>query len=386
MRERQARRWSVLLGYRVDVADSILVVDDNAENRALAQAALGDEDYEVRLANDGAAAIAAVQAAIPDCILMDVRMPKLDGIEACRRIRALPGADVIAIIFVTAQREVETFDRALAAGGDDFITKPYRPDELVVRVGTALRLRRLATERGHLVAELKDQRDRLQRVELHKEQLVAFLVHDLKNPVHTIELDARAIQRNSASPERVRTAAGRIHDESVSLLRMITNLLDISRADEGHLVPARRMIDAEELVRKTMAELGSRAAGAKVELALDLGLGVSQLHVDPDLMARVIANLLDNAIRHAPEGSAVRLALVRVEGGIELRIRDAGSGVPADQRDQVFERFQRGGARSARSNHGLGLAFCKLVVDAHGGRIWIEDGSPGAVFCVWLSA
>ena len=100
------------------------MVDDNVQSRALAQATLEDEGYRVVLARDGEAAIAAVSETPPSCILMDVRMPRLDGIAACEQIRALPGGEAIAIIFVTAQREVETFDRALAAGGDDFITKP----------------------------------------------------------------------------------------------------------------------------------------------------------------------------------------------------------------------------------------------------------------------
>ena len=362
---------------------TVLVVDDNAENRALAKAALEDEGYAVALATTGEEAVAVAASTVPACILMDVRMPKLDGIAACEQIRTQPKGDTIAIIFVTAQRDVETFDRALAAGGDDFITKPYRPAELIVRVQTALRLRRIAIERSELFAQLKQQRDALQRLELQKEQLVAFLVHDLKNPVNAIDLFAQSLERGAGDPERVRRSVGKIREETRALLRMITNLLDISKADEGRLAPKPTKIAARDLVQDVVDELGATASRAGVSIATDIA--AQELETDRDLTARVLANLIDNAIRHAPEGTEIRIAVRQATDGVELRVADAGPGVPAELREQVFERFRSGADTATRTNRGLGLAFCKLAVEAQGGRIWIEDGSPGAVFCVRLT-
>jgi signal transduction histidine kinase len=360
-------------------ATTVLVVDDNAENRALARATLEDEDYRVVLATGGEEAIAATQTERPDCILMDIRMPRIDGIETCRRIRELPRGDEIAIVFLTAQRDVATFDRAVAAGGDDFMTKPYRPDELLVRVQTALRLRRMAAERGDLVEQLVQQRDRLQRLELQKEQLVAFLVHDLKNPVNAIELQAELITRQADNAPRARAAAARIKDDTRALMRMILNLLDISKADEGGLAPARQTIEAGDLISAIRSELDARAAAAGVRIEIAIAMDAVRLDADPDLVGRVLANLVDNAIRHSPEDGVVRVSVTRASEGVELRVADAGVGVPEDQREAVFERFRSGATHSA--NRGLGLAFCKVAVEAHGGRIWIEGGGPGAVFC-----
>lgn len=356
----------------------ILIADDVAENRALARATLEDEGYRVALANDGLEAVAAVGREKPDCILMDIRMPKLDGVLAAKQIRLLAEGKDVAIIFVTAQRDVATFDRALAAGGDDFITKPYRPDELLVRVQTAMRLRRLAAERTELVAELKLQRDRLQRLELQKEQLVAYLVHDFKNPVNAIDLHTQVIARNAVAPDRVRSAAEKIKDETRTLLRLITNLLDISKGDEGSLAPARRPVDVRDLVESAIDELSIRASSAGVHLHAHVGAGVMQ--ADPDLMRRVLANLIDNAIRHSPEGADIRVSAEQHQDGIELAVSDAGGGIPTDRRDTVFERFQSDGAERTATNRGLGLAFCKIAVEAHGGRIWVDDAAPGAVF------
>jgi len=354
---------------------TVLVVDDNAENRALAKATLDDEGIHAVLASNAEQGIAAFTAEHPDCILLDVRMPGVDGIAACQRIRALPGGDQVAIVFVTAQRDVDTFDRAVLAGGDDFLTKPFRPGELIVRVQTALRLRKFAAERSELAAELKRQRDELQRLQLQKEVLTGFLVHDLKNPVNTIELQAQRVLRNSAADAKSREAAGKIHDETRSLMRMITNLLDIGKADEGRLAPSRTSVGARELVGGVISELEARAAANQVALAIDGD--DAALYVDRDLMHRVLANLVDNAIRHAPESSTVRVAIARGE----LRVIDAGPGIAEADRAAVFERFVTSGAGT---NRGLGLAFAKLAVEAHGGRISIGDAAPGAIFSIEL--
>jgi signal transduction histidine kinase len=358
-------------------ARTVLVADDNAENRALAKATLEDEGYRVVLAHNGEQAVEQFAAEHPDCILMDIRMPVVDGIEACKRIRALAGGGDVAIIFLTAQREVETFDRALQAGGDDFVTKPFRPSELLVRVQTALRLRHIATERSELAEQMRQQRDQLLRLHLQREQFTAFLVHDLKNPVNSIELQSQVIGRDAAASDRTKRAAASIQQETRSLLRMITNLLDIAKADEGRLAPARQTVEAEKLVQDVIAELAVRATGAGISLAASVE--TPQLAVDPDLMHRVLANLVENAIRHAPEGSEIRIRAARGDGYTELRVSDAGTGVPADVRDKIFERFESG-ASATRSNRGLGLAFCKIAVEAHGGQIWVEDAAPGAVF------
>ncbi|MEO6773634.1 MAG: hybrid sensor histidine kinase/response regulator [Kofleriaceae bacterium] len=363
---------------------TILVVDDNAANRALAQATLEDDGYRVVLASGGEAGIAAFEREHPDCILLDVRMPGMDGPTTCEKIRALPSGALVPIVFVTAQRDVETFDRTVLAGGDYFLSKPFRPNELISRVEAALKLRKLAVERLELYGEVKRQRDDLQRLELQKEQLVAFLVHDLKNPVNAIDLHAEIILRDGDGSDRSKRAAQKIRDEGRSLIRMITTLLDIAKADEGRLVPVRRRIALEPIVSAVIAELEVLAHATGIQLVARLEAPV--VSADPELLRRILENLVENAIRHGPEGSDVVISSREADGGIELRVQDGGPGVPAAQRELIFERFvQHGSDHATRTNRGLGLAFCKLAVAAHGGRIWTEDACPGAAFCVWMS-
>jgi two-component system, sensor histidine kinase and response regulator len=359
----------------------VLVIDDNAANRALAQATLEDEGYHVLLAASGEAGIAAFLADQPDCVLLDIQMPGMDGVTACRRIRELPGGADVPIVFLTAQRDVDTFDRAQVAGGDDFLTKPFRPAELVLRIEAAMKLHQISIERNELIELLRRQRDDVMRLQLQREQLIAFLVHDLKNPVHAIKLNSELIGRDQAISPRSLAAAARITSDSESLLRMIMNLLDLSKADEGRLVPVREPIEIAALAAEIAGAMAARARSAEIEIITDVA--PRTLHADPDLVRRVLENLIDNAIRHAPAETQVRISSAAHGAGVELRVADAGPGVPPALRERVFERFVQGDA-GPRGSRGLGLAFCKLAIEAHGGSIWIEDANPGAIFCVRL--
>lgn len=361
----------------------ILVVDDNAENRALAQATLEDEGYEVVLASDGAAGLRAFEELEPDCVLLDVRMPGLDGFAVCARIRELPRGKETPVVFLTALRDVDTFDRALRAGGDDFLTKPIRPTELVLRVHAALRLGRMSSELREHYDLVKKQRDDLLRLQLQKERLIAFVVHDLKAPLTTLGLHIELLMRNDQMPARARDWVSQMKDESQSMMRLILNLLDISKGEEGQLVARTEEVDFNELSRVVLETLRVLAKDREVEL--EPAIHVSSIKADSDLIRRVLENLLDNAIRHAPEASRVRLSAEADGDHVEIAVADQGPGIPAELRDRVFERYyQVEPGQAARAGRGLGLTFCKLAVEAHGGRIWVDDAAGGTTFRISL--
>ena len=365
---------------------TILVVDDNEQNRALARATLEQEEgYAVVLAATGQQGIELFRLHQPDCVLLDIRMPGFDGFAVCQSIRALVGGEDTPIVFLTALRDLDSFDSALRAGGDDFLTKPFRPTELLLRVQTALRLRRANASNREYVALVRRQRDDLMRLQLQKERLMSFVVHDLKNPVSNIDLQAQLLVRDPDSSARTRATGGSIRDEVRSLLRLLLNLLDISKSEEGKLAPVPAPVDLPRLVRDACDALEVRAHAKNI--ALQSSIAVSSLSVDANLFRRVLENLLENAIRHAPGHSAVRVSASCDARETELRVSDAGLGVPQELRETIFERFVQVDAReggTSSSGRGLGLAYCRLAIEAHGGRIWVEDAQPGAVFCMRL--
>ncbi len=363
----------------------ILVVDDNADNRALARATLEDEGYDVVLAATGDAGILAFQTESPDCVLLDVRMPGTDGFAVCSSIRGLPGGADTPVIFLTALRDVDTFDQALRAGGDDYLTKPVRPTELVVRVQAALKLSRMSEELREHYELVRRQRDDLMRLQLQKERLTAFVIHDLKNPVNSMDLHAQVLLRNRELPERAKASVNRIREEARSLLRLVLNLLDISKSEEGQLVARRDELDLEALIAELVEAHDVKAQAAGV--ALGSTIEARSVRADADLLRRVIENLLDNAVRHAPEDGRVHVATTQLADAVEIRITDSGPGISPEMREKIFDRFvqvESGERLVTRTGRGLGLTFCKLAIEAHGGKIWVEEGSPGAVFCVRL--
>jgi two-component system sensor histidine kinase/response regulator len=363
----------------------ILVVDDNAENRALARATLEDEGYRVVTASGGDEAIELFEVERPDCVLLDIRMPGTDGFAVCARIRASShGADT-PVVFLTALRDVDTFDRALRAGGDDFLTKPVRPTELVIRVQAALKLRRMSAELREQYDLVRRQRDDLIRLQLQKERLTAFVVHDLKNPVNAMDLHAQLLLRNRALPADARESVTRIRTDARTLLRLVLNLLDIAKSEEDALIPRLEEIDVEALTAEVVS--ASEVLATLAEVKLERQIELRRLRADPDLLRRVLENLLDNAIRHVPNGTVVRLIAAREGDSAAFRVADSGHGIPPEMREKIFDRFvqlESGERVVERAGRGLGLAFCKLAVEAHGGTIRVEDSDGGAVFCVRL--
>lgn len=360
---------------------TVLVVDDNEANRMLARETLEDEGYRVVVAEGGAEGIAAFDREKPDCALLDIRMQNVDGFAVCEHIRAQPGGSDVPVIFLTALRDVDTFDRARKVGGDDFLTKPVRPNELALRVQTALALK---SRRTALSETLKSQRDDLLRTQLQKERLSAFVVHDLKNPVNAMDLHAQVLLRDKSLSPSARESVERIRAEARNLNRMILNLLDLSKGDEGKLVANLAPVDLTALVREVCAELEPFANARAVRL--ETAIATPQIRADQDLLRRTLANLVENAARHTPKDGVVRVSSKTVPEGVEICVADTGPGVPNDMKSKVFDPFVQlaSDGKVSRSGRGLGLSFCKVAVEAHGGTIRVEDASPGAVFCVKL--
>ena len=169
------------------------------------------------------------------------------------------------------------------------------------------------------------------------------------------------------------------------MLRLILDLLDISKAEEGQLAPRRRDIAVTALLDEVADE--HRALAASRQVTLEVTSEVDTVSADPGLLRRLLENLIENALRHAPAASAVRLQASLAGDAIELRVADAGSGVPTELRERIFDKFvqlEHQGQGVNQGGRGLGLTFCKMVAEAHGGTIRVEDGAPGAVFCIRL--
>ncbi len=361
----------------------ILVVDDNAQNRAVAEAHLVAEGYAVVLAVSGEEALTMIEPHAPDLILLDVLMPGIDGFETCRRIRALRGGTEIPIVFLTALADLGSHRKALDSGADDFLTKPINRTELLLRVRSLLWIKRLRDDLRQGYDLIRSQRDALVHAQRQREELTALLIHDLKNPLAAIEMTAQFLSTSQNVSEVAREASCEIVDAAAATRRMVMNLLDICRSEDGALVPKWSDVDIEKLLDEVVRENARQAAYRDIRIT-------GRSHVEPrlladvDLLRRVLENLIVNAIRYSPRKATIEVSAVGIAGSIEFRVRDAGPGVPEGLREKIFEKYVTIDSGHADStNRGLGLTFCRLAAEVHGGRIWVESNEPeGSVFVV----
>jgi two-component system sensor histidine kinase/response regulator len=373
---------------------TILVVDDNLQNREVAEGNLIGAGYAVIQAEGGAEALALLTARRPDLVLLDVLMPGMDGYETCRLIRALPEGGDVPVLFLTALGDLETHKAALESGADDFLTKPLNRTELLIRVRSLLRIKRLSDELRGNVQVIRTQRDALLAAQRQKDELTALIVHDLKNPLSSILSNVQYVQSRAVLPVDERESLEDVLRASQSMVRLVMTLLDVSRSDDGALIPQVSAFELQELLGEICSEMGRRIEDKGQRLELSLGPGVGHLRGDRDLVRRIVENLIDNAYKYGPKRAtiSVEVLLATMEAGaepaVEIRVRDEGAGIPEAYRQIVFEKYGRAGGsgvQEGRSSHGLGLVFCRRAVTAHGGAIWIDpQATRGSCFCVRL--
>jgi signal transduction histidine kinase len=373
---------------------TILVVDDNLQNREVAEGHLVGAGYSVVQAESGEQALPILESQRPDLVLLDVLMPGMDGFETCRSIRLLPAVGDTPILFLTALGDLSTHKAALDSGADDFLTKPINRTELLIRVRSLLRIKQLGDELKRNYDVIRSQRDALLAAQREKQELTALIIHDLKNPLTSILSNTHYVLGRDALQGDDREAMTDVGRASQSMMRLVMNLLDVSRSDDGALVPHVVDFDLPVLVREICSEMGRRVEDKGQRLALALAGDVDRLRGDRDFVRRILENLIDNAYKYGPRHATITVELSSgrmddgVERAVELRVRDEGEGIPAAYRQLIFEKYGRldGGSPESRTSHGLGLVFCRRAVAVHGGAIWVEDGAGGrgGCFCVRL--
>jgi signal transduction histidine kinase len=252
-----------------------------------------------------------------------------------------------------------------------------------------------ANELAYLVV-LRDVTER-RRMETLREDLIRALVHDLRNPLASIMTSLSLIAHADDKGTNRLSSLQRRHAENVrtsarEMVRLVDNILDVSRLETGQMPLRRSLLPASDLVAETVKK--QRPLAAEKEIALEVKLARERclVWVDPGLVARVLQNLLDNALKFTPAGGSI-LVHLRTPGApaagqeladcVQVSVSDSGPGIPPEIQDRIFDKFVSGGPKGS----GLGLAFCKMAVEAHGGRIWLDGNSNnGARFAFTLPA
>lgn len=361
---------------------TILIVDDDERNLRLLQAMLAREDYHIITASGGEEALKRVSEAEPDLILLDVMMPGIDGFEVCKRIKHQAETRIIPIVMVTALTEKEDRIRALKSGADDFLSKPVDKIELLLRVKSLLRIKAfhdsLVKSHDRIVAQNR----KLSELEKFKEDLTHMLVHDLNNPLFSLymAIETMLLERENL-PEKHVDILNSCVENCQDLKELVLNILDVHKMEEDELKINRELVDVSGLIESTILLFKGKMEAKKIFLSCRNSNNVPPAEIDRSVIKRVVANLLGNAVRHTPPGGAIEINVGNSENGdISVSIKDSGDGIAPEFHQKIFDKFQqvdikKAGLMSGLS--GLGLPFCKMAVQAHGGAIWVESDGEG---------
>ncbi|MFH1463188.1 MAG: response regulator [Pseudomonadota bacterium] len=358
---------------------TILVVDDTAENLRLLSELLHGAGYRVRAVRSGAQALRAVEASRPDLVLLDILMPDMDGYQTCQALKQLVGLDDLPVIFLSTLDAPLDKVRAFEIGAVDYIPKPFQFEEVRARIDTHLGIARLQRD-------LQRRNMELLRLEAQRDDLVHMLVHDMRSPLTSVQLFleavgvevAHAMDPETAKDLALATAGCR------SLTRMIDDILDVSRLEQGATPLEWQPCAVRALLDQALEPIAALLRGHHVLVEAPDDLPV--LWCDAGLIRRVVANLATNAARFSCAGGAITVRAVAGPAALRVEVSDQGQGVPEGYHEIIFEKFGQVPARErgARRSPGLGLAFCRLAVEAHAGAIGVES-SLGLGSTFWFS-
>lgn len=352
---------------------TVLVVDDEPMNVELLSRRLEAMGAVVLKAMSGDEALATCDREMPDLILLDVMMPGMDGYEVCRKLKSNERTEPIPVIFVTARDRAEDLAKGFAAGGVDYVPKPFEPVELAARVRSAIFTKRLQDE-------LRTRNDELHKLERSRQELIGMLGHDIRNLANSVVAFLQLVRIGQLDPSRPEfTELLGLSESNVSeLLRMVNAMLDVYKMEEGRLEAVPQAMALDDIATRSLNQIAAEARAK----GISLGYAPNHLNlfVDDGLIVRVLTNLLANAVKHTSSGGSVRIdGASGPDGSVIVRVTDTGPGITTEDAPNIFDRFYQGAGRS-RGGVGLGLAFCKLAIELHGGRIRVANpGQPGAI-------
>ena len=407
---------------------SIVIVDDNPNNLQVLNRMLQQAGYKVRPALSGEIALRAIAASPPDLILLDIRMPEMDGYEACRRLKAEPASRDIPVIFISALTETDDKLAAFGAGGVDYVSKPFQTEEVLARVRAHVDLYRVRRElrdrEEHLrqnLAELEAAHARLkemgsQLLQAEKMasigQLAAGVAHEINNPIGFINSNLGTLRKYVDNLLQLLNAYGPLEAAAATELRQQVEEakrkadLEFLRQDVGGLIAesmagAARVQRIVQLLRDFSHPGESEWRQADVHAGLESTLGVAWNEIDPKAevvrdygelppveclpsqLNQVFLNLLVNAAQSMEQRGQITLRTRHEGDWVSIAVSDTGGGIAPENRERVFEPFFT--TRPVGKSTGLGLSLAYGIVRQHGGRIDVDsEPGKGSTFTVRL--
>lgn len=370
----------------------ILIVDDIPANIQLLSVMLIEHGYKVRKLISGERALKAVELQAPDLILLDIKMPGMDGYEVCRQLKASEATCDIPVIFISALDDVFDKVKGFEAGGADYIIKPFEPVEVLARVSAQLKMQRLqqqlrcanvqlATQNVQLSQEIQER----QQAEANLKMLLHAVSHDLRSPLSGMSLLLQNRLADAGSNIVIDRRTVEVMVQSCSRqLQLIESRTATQQFDVKSASLAMKPLSLPALVQNILIErlpiLNQHRVKVKQLFPADLPL----VNADAQQLWRVFGNLIDNAVKYNQSGFILTVEAKKEGEMVRCTVADNGAGISPQQCARLFEPYTRGVGVSLRQGLGLGLYICRQIVEAHGGEIGVDSElGKGARF--WLT-
>ena len=341
----------------------ILIVDEEPTSVTLLKKLL-PQQYRILGATDGSIALDLARQGRPDLILLDVMMPGLDGFEVCRALKANPETADIPVIFLTSLTEATTIATGFALGAVDYIVKPCNAIELNARVNTHLQLQAAKEELVRKNAELREQQD----------LFLEMIPHDLRTSVTIIQGYAELLQSVVKSREETAETCGPYVGEILQgcerLKALFTDLVDVGRLKSGSFPVRKVAMPLGALIANTLEIFQDTHQGTRLQVEISDEL--AEVAIDKPCMERILVNLLATAEKYSSPGSAIFVNGSRQDHEIVVAVCEEGDEINPLDRDKIFVPYYRSYRTNTTEGVGLGLHIAKLLVEAHGGMIWVD--------------
>jgi len=359
----------------------VVVVDDEPSSREALCALLIAEDLDIQSVSGGKELLRRMPELAPDVILLDVMMPEIDGYTVCEELKRSVVYQHIPVILITALDTVQDRVRGLDVGADEFLTKPVSRVELQARVRTMLRI--------------KAQYDQLERMLELRQALSYMIVHDLRNPLAAVMLYLQLLKRKGGvSPEHIRYLE-MATTEAQKMSSFLDDMLMLAKMERGKLSLSRSPLYVDHLLEQVRQKMAPYAEAQSVSLVLNTEGQSYPVIADVALFQRVVENLIANALKFSPPQGVITIQAKYPRAGLAeeearnapaviLSVLDQGRGIPPEDFVRMFDPYEAVYMKEqGKAELGLELAFCRMVAEAHGGRIYAGNNPDrGAVITV----
>jgi two-component system, sensor histidine kinase and response regulator len=342
--------------------EKILIVDDLPQNIQVAATTLIQAGYNISFAQNGKDAIKLCQNHDFDLILLDIMMPEMDGIEVCKQLKSEPRFYDLPIIFLTAKNDTESITQAFEAGGVDFVQKPFKGSELILRVKT------------HITIKL--QKEELKKLNATKDKFFSIIAHDLKGPFTGLLGFTELLvgESDNTPPEQLKLYYNLLHQSAKQGYNLLNNLLEWSRTQRESIQILPEKFELNSIIQDVLELLNNNIQNKSITIQVKGELS-QKVNADKNMTHTVLRNLISNAIKFTNHNKQIEIILSANETHAIIEIKDEGIGMTEETMSNLFQ-IDKNVSRKGTNDEpgtGLGLIICKEFIEANHGEIWINS-------------